>query len=255
MPLTIQTIQPGAAKANPFTICIVANPVVESPAGSGVLVTDALPSNPAAFQSAVQYIVDCVFGRMPNQAESTLGDPAITPGVRVISILEDGLAAVAVNSLIAEDNGMLAPQRTTIQSFLAVRGVGIVDVVFVVSQSGQGGAYTYPASDETTTGGVAFTMDGANWTHCYNTAVPGTIGLPATASSVTAAHELAHALGSYENGQIADLYVDWIPQPGLVINKKGGQPAGGPVPRRGLRPEFVSRNVDPEIVVSRATPR
>jgi len=73
-------------------------------------------------------------------------------------------------------------------------------------------------------------MDGAAYTHCHSSTVPGTVALPLSAHSVTAAHELGHALGSYENGQIVDLYNDWIPQPGLVVNKKNGRSPGGPIP-------------------------
>jgi hypothetical protein len=44
--------------------------------------------------------------------------------------------------------------------------------------------------------------------HRFYKVVPGTIAIHSTASSLTAVHEFGHAISSYTNGKIMDLYVD-----------------------------------------------
>ena len=224
MPATVKIIQPGTiGKPNPFTVCIVANPALESPWSGGTFISDAMPTQPAIFDTAVQFILDCLYGRLPRQAEKVFDDPAIGPNIRIVSVLETGLPATDGNALAAEDgtSNLLIPRRTKFAPFLAARGIGVVDIAYVVSASLEHDrASAYPATDDDTDAGVAFTFDGIAFSHRHFSLIPGTIALHATSRSLTPLHEFGHALSSYTNGRIADLYVDSSP----AVNCKSGRP-------------------------------
>ncbi|HEU0051526.1 MAG TPA: hypothetical protein VFQ39_00070, partial [Longimicrobium sp.] len=65
-----------------------------------------------------------------------------------------------------------------------------------------------------------FVVDGLAFHHRHESLVPGTIAQHASAGSLTALHEFAHALSSYSNGLLADLYVDGSEG----VNNKHGRP-------------------------------
>jgi len=56
--------------------------------------------------------------------------------------------------------------------------------------------------------------------HRYYCRIPGTVAIHANATSMTALHEFGHALSSYSNGMVVDLYVD----SGPALNCKTGRP-------------------------------
>src|SRR5581483_8780389 len=99
----VTVLQAGAAKANPFTIVIVANPALEVPLSSRVFLADTVVQ--ADFDQTAQYIYDSLFGRPAGQVETLLGDPTIAPQVRVVTLFKSGLTATAANSLLAQDSG------------------------------------------------------------------------------------------------------------------------------------------------------
>ena len=99
-----KVLRKGARKPNPFTIVIVANPVLETPWKSGTFVVDPITANQAAFNACAKYIVDALFGALPNQREALLADPTIDPHVRVVSLFAPGLPAQDPNSLVAQDD-------------------------------------------------------------------------------------------------------------------------------------------------------
>src|SRR5438445_3891970 len=93
-----KVLRAGAKKMNPFTIVIVANPALETPWNSGTFVVDPVTSNQSAFDACAQYILDALFGKLPNQREALLADPTIDPHVRVISLFVPGLPAQDPNA-------------------------------------------------------------------------------------------------------------------------------------------------------------
>jgi len=207
----IEILRAGdTGKPNPFTICIVANPVLEAPWKSERFVVDAMPTNPALFSQRCQYVVDCLFGRLAGQAEKLLADPLIAPYVRIVSLLADGLPAEDANALAAEDgtSSLLIPRRTRFLPFLVRYGL-TADIAYVISQSAEHNrASAFFTTDNDASPGIAFTLDGPTLTHRFHCLIPGTIAIHATSSSLTALHEFGHALSSYTNGGIVDLYVD-----------------------------------------------
>lgn len=221
--MTVTTRRPGdATKAFPFTVCIIANPALEAPHQTGQFIRDPIMGLPQAFAAAADYIESSIFGALPGQRELLLGDPAIAPHVRVLEIFPHGAPVTAANALVAQDalSTMLIARRTEIAAFLAAAGLQ-TDVVYAVSAStSHTRASAWYTSDDDTRPGVPFVLDGAALTHRFHPRVPGTIALPVASTGPTAAHEFLHAVSSYTNGMITDLYVNGTP----ALNCKVGRP-------------------------------
>ena len=208
----VQTvIRPGAPKANPFTVCIVANPALEAPWNSATFVADPIIGQLAAFQAAVVYIDSALFGLLAGEQEQLLADPAIVPFVRVVSLYDDSLPATAANSLVAQDGAsdILVARRAGFSAFLANYNIR-ADVIYAVSASAtHARASAWFTTDDDTKPGVPFSLKGgAGFFHRYYNTIPGTVAIHLTATSLTALHEFGHAISSYSNGKILDLYVD-----------------------------------------------
>lgn len=225
----LKTLRAGdARKVNPFTICIVANRLLEAPLGSGTFMADPILANQAGFDACADYIVSCLYGSLPKQAEGILNDPAIGPHVRIVSIFDDSpdFQDGDADSLIGQDSGsfILVARRTQIKDYLRAKFGYVVDIAYAVSGSNSHQrASAWFTTDDPENTGVRFTLDGRNFTHCYNSLILGTIAIHYTASSLTAAHEFGHALSSYQNGMIVDLYVD--SNPGVNCKRKRPIPA------------------------------
>jgi hypothetical protein len=220
----IKTLRPGDSglKSDPFTIAIIANPALERPWNSGNFVVDPLMANEPAFDSCAQYIQDVLFGNLPQQRERFLGDPAIEPHVRLVSLFVAGLPPDSTTSLVGEDgvSSLLVARRTAFASLLAGYGLR-ADVVYAVSSSTtHNRASAWFTSDDDSRAGTPFMLDGLRFYHRHYSAIPGTVALPANSYSLTALHEFGHALSSYSNGSVMDLYVDGE----VGLNKKLGLP-------------------------------
>ena len=232
MPADVRVLRGGDAESpTPYTICIVANPWLEAPRNTGQFVADPIMLNAPGFDTVVQYVLDALFARLPGQLEPALGDPAIAPRVRVISVFETGLPATDANALVAQDSlsNIAMPRRTQSAGF-ALRYVNIADVVYAVTASAtHQRASAFYTSDDDTRDGIPFDLDGRQFHHRHYPAIPGTIALPLTSSSLTALHEFQHAASSYTNGSVADLYVNngpalsRVPAP-VLINARAGRP-------------------------------
>lgn len=220
----IRQVRPGDAgvRPTPFTIVIVANPALEAPWNSGAFVVDPIMANRPAFDAAVQYIDRSLFGGLPQQQENLLADQAIAPHICVVSVWVQGLNAEDGNALVAQDgvSDILVARRSMFVPFLDQFEL-TADVAYAVSASPtHTRASAWFTSDDTARGGVAFTLDGVNLQHAYFNLVPGTVGIHTTSNSLVALHEFGHALSSYENGSVVDLYVD----SGPGFNNKRGRP-------------------------------
>jgi len=219
----IKVIRPGdTSKPDPFTICIVANPALEAPRGAGQFITDPVVSDQPAFDAAVTYIHNCLFGLLPGQGEALLAVPDIAPKVRIVSLFVPGLPPQDANSLVANDSisNQLIARRAMAIPFLSRFGL-TADVVYCVSKSStHSRATAWFTSDDDAAGGLPFTLDGITFHHRFHHLIPGTIAIHTGASSLTALHEFQHALSSYSNGKIVDLYVQSPP----AVNCKHGRP-------------------------------
>jgi hypothetical protein len=234
MAVVTNILRTGATKPNPFTVCIVANPVLEAPWNSGTFVADPIIGQLPTFQAAVAYIDAALFGLLSGQQENVLADPAIMPFVQVVSLYDDGLLTVGSNSLVAQDGASttLVARRTLFNAFLANYGLK-ADVIYAVSSSpSHTRASAWFTTDDDTLPGVSFTLNGnQGLVHRFYNVIPGTVAIHATATSLTALHEFGHAISSYTNGKILDLYVDSVagfnnllgrPIPPIFCNYNGG---------------------------------
>jgi hypothetical protein len=213
MPVTI--LRPGAVKSQPFTIVVVANPVLEAPLDSGQFIVDPVISRRLDFDAAARDIEASLFDTVPGQLEQLLGEPTIAPEVRFIELFETGLPAQAVNCLVAQDHSsyLLVPKPAAALAFIRTYAAGEeVDVVFAVSGSRtHDRASTYLTQDDPQSGGVPFALDGRSLVHHFLSREPGTAAIhvdPANHDSLTPLHEFQHAISSYQNGRVIDLYVD-----------------------------------------------
>jgi len=219
----IRTIRPGdTSKTNPFTVVIVSNPALETPYQSGVFAVDPLVTDQARFDQCVGYIDDVLFGSLPGQMEKFLADPAIGPLVKVVALFVTGLPAADSNALVGQDSvsNMVIARRTAFVPLLAQFGLH-ADVAYAVTGSTtHTRASAWFTSDDDGRGGVAFTLDDQRLAHRYYNLVPGTIALPVSSTSLTALHEFGHALSSYTNGMVVDLYADST----AGLNNRRGRP-------------------------------
>lgn len=220
---TTQVIRAGdTTKPNPFTVIIVGNPSLEARRNSGTFVIDPITSDQLLFNDCVRYIESSLFGTLPGQSEKLLSDPSIGPKVRIVSLFVTGLPSQDANSLVAQDDvsDLLVARRSVFRSFLA--GFALeADVVYAVSESASHThASAWYTTDDEGSAGVSFTLDGVTHFHRFLNLIPGTIALHARSSSLTALHEFGHALSSYQNGSVVDLYADSPP----ALNNKQGRP-------------------------------
>jgi hypothetical protein len=211
------------SKPDPFTICFVANPVIEALL-SGSFRKDPMIDDQSGFDDCVAYAIGNLYGDHPGQGEGLLAPQDIADAVRVTSVFVRDLPPTNANALVAEDDPRSSTQviarRTAARSFLSRFSLD-ADVVFAVTASTTHDWSTaWPATDDDGRSGVDFELDGVEMTHRFFTIVPGTIALHVTERDITPLHEFQHALGSYSNGQIEDLYLN----SGAAVNRKQGRP-------------------------------
>lgn len=214
--MSVDVIRVGATKPNPFTIAVVANPALERYWNGGTFVVDPILARKADFDAAVQYLNVVLFGGLPGQVEQGLNDPTIAPYVRMVAVYDSSLTTPQDStSLVAEDDPqvsrLLIPRRSGVVAFLARYGID-ADVVFAVSASEHyTRASAYYTSDDDSRSGVPFNLDGVGFVHRFHCLIPGMAAIHCTANSMTGIHEFGHAISSYTNGSITDLYVDSNP--------------------------------------------
>jgi hypothetical protein len=232
--------QGDTSKPNPFTIVIVANPVLEAARArvgetvQSIFVPDPITSARPAFDACAQHIDASLFGELPNQAEKMLGVSGIAEKVRVVSVFETGLPAVEANSLVANGNNsdLVEARRNFFKPFLAARGLD-VDIAFgVTGSTTHKRASAYATSDDDTRPGVGFTLDDAPLMHRHFNVIPGAVAIHHETRTLTALHEFSHAMGSYSNGLVIDLYADIENVAGSVNNRRG----------RPIPPTFINYN-------------
>jgi hypothetical protein len=219
----VQVLQTGdMSKTDPFTIIFVANPAVEAPWNSGTFMTDPIMSDQQAFDDCVRYACDCLLGNLPGQIEGLLADPEIGPKIRIVSVFQVGLSEADDNALVGQDSvsNLLIARRDVFVPFLARLGLQ-VDVAYAVSKSASHNrASAWFTSDNDAGPGYNFTLDGVTRSHRFYNLIPGTVALHTTSRSLTPLHEFGHALSSYTNGMVVDLYVD----SDTALNNKRGRP-------------------------------
>lgn len=226
----VRVVQTGAAKPSgvwPYTLCIVANPWIDSGRSTNPLIRDPIMNNEPAFDAAAGYIVNCITGRLPGQAETMFG--ALSPGWRILTVFDTTRPATKKNALVAHDNTqMVMPRHKAFPPFLkkfSQSGMGKLraDVAFAVTASAtHKRCSAQPTFDDDGAPGQRFTVDGRRLVHRHKNKLPGAVAFHVTAASLVPLHEFSHAASSFTNGKITDLY-----QPAEGLNKKRGRPIPG----------------------------
>jgi len=211
------------SKFNPFTIAIIANPLLENPTGSGNFIEDPIMGDRAAFDACVAYIVECLFGNLPGQLENFLANSLIEPKIRIVALFLRRWESIATNSLVGQmaASNILEPRAEAYLPFLKLQFGIDADVAYAVSKSAtHNRASAFGMTDDDDRPGTNFILDGVTLSHRFFTSLPGTIAIHADKRGLTALHEFGHAVSSYTNGFITDLYVD----SGPALNVKVGRP-------------------------------
>lgn len=227
----ITILQKGdASKKYPFTICFLSNPVIQR--STGGFAVDGICLRPDEFDECVKYSYNCLFGKLPGQAETFLGDPEICERVRVLSIFVADVEIHDRYCLVSEfANGYyLFPRRAMYRPFLSrIDNSVYADVIYAISGSSTHKiAAAQFTNDDENSEGVLFKINGQDRYHRFFNTVPGTIAMHYSQRKLGPIHEFSHALSSYENGMIVDLYSDITPFIPDAINKNRSQP---PLPR------------------------
>lgn len=222
-PMIVVHREGDTSKPDPFTICFIANPALEL-LKDGSFRKDPVVDDQPAFDDCIAYAIGTLYGHHPGQGERLLASQDIADGVRVTSIFVRDLPATNANSLVSEDDPQLSSQimvrRTAVRPFLARFSLD-ADIAFAVTASATHKWSTaWEATDDDGRGGVEFELDGVKMAHRFFSLVPGTVALHVTERDITPLHEFQHALGSYSNGQVEDLYL----MSGVAVNKKQGRP-------------------------------
>jgi hypothetical protein len=214
----IDVLERGDSKQAPFTICIIANPVLENSLGQ--LVPDPILGDPARYKQRARFVADALLGRIPGQEEATLADPDIAPHVRIVSLFSADLNSIdPANALVQEDQWLI-PRWSAFRPFMNRFDLD-ADVGIAISRSDKKHlASSFFTRDDDTRAGIPFELDGRRHHHRFWFETPGTTALHIDSRPTTIVHEFAHALSSYTNGKIVDLYVDGA----LGVNNKQGRP-------------------------------
>lgn len=228
---TINTLRPGTAgKTHPFTVAIIKNQCLETPFESAVFAPDPLTT--AQFQVARDYIVDSLCGSIAGQAQPGLLTAANIAATRFLEILPmsaAGPAPICTGQTafvgLHSSSRLLIARRRVIAAYL--RGLGLtVDVAYAVTggSSLHTRASAWPADDDLAKPTTPFQITSPatgltqQLVHAHWVDRPGTVAIHHTATSLTAVHEFGHAMGSFQNGQVLDLYVDTFHP--LGVNKR-----------------------------------
>lgn len=182
------------------------------------------------FEKCVNYVEKSLFTGLPQQREVPLKDPRIGPKVRLLSLFHIGAPLQESNCFVSYNKiaRYLVPRRETIKKFLASEAIS-ADIVIAVSGyedqvlPSPNRSTAFAATDDMDSAAASFSLDGKVYKHFSRSIIPGTIALAYKAGSLTTPHEFMHAMGSFQNLQIADLYTP--PFAGAEsINQKSGTP-------------------------------
>ena len=190
------TINPGASKAAPFTIVLIANPVVER--RNGTLVADPIQTRRLSFHRVVADVIRSLFGRSETLLHPFLYD------IRIVARFAPDTGTLAHALCKQSAGGVMEPVQDRITNYLASLGIS-ADICYVVYQSTR---YTRESSlctdDDVSIPGKVFLYDGAAHWHRRTCTSPGVIcqNVPMD-DPATPLHEFMHAAGAWGQGEVA----------------------------------------------------
>jgi hypothetical protein len=234
----VQTLMAGATKATRFSLVLLANPWIETTAGS--LDPDGIHADRRRFYEAVAASLQALF----SYSERFLHQYAHE--IRVTTRFATATRVVA-NALCRESAvpSYMEPMLDRIRDHLASAAVNLAaDISFVVFISPTRTLdISYHTKDDAGSTAKAYTYDARAGNHRQRASTPGAISLYAPTQVLTPLHEFMHAF-SEDGVRCIDLYVDGG-SGGFDFNKKMRLAAANPVPPAFATVDGVAYSSDP----------
>jgi hypothetical protein len=227
----IQIVQPGAAKARPFTVVFIGNRRCDLAGGN---ISDPILDDRARYGRTVAMTL---WGLWSCRSDlfSCGGRDAEW---RIVSIYDPSLGGGQANTLVYQNGGYF-PYAERAHEFASSRGV-LPDITVVVQgfSSSDGAVATV---DDAALASTPFTYDGVVRQHAHFATTAGSLqcyaptdasddNISRQAQTAIALHEFLHAFSSRTDGHIDDLYDDDLPAWSFTINKRFRCTANGPIP-------------------------
>ncbi|MBV9925254.1 MAG: hypothetical protein JOZ96_09590 [Acidobacteria bacterium] len=255
-PQAARLLHAGEDKPHPYTIAIVANPLIAShPQGVAAFRPDPILTAAPRFRRAVTRCLKGLFAGAEDAlvAEDVLRRDNIDARMRLVTVFRTPLPGGPstplreANSLIeqAPDNARAGLRLEQLAGFLAKFPTGAgetkADVVIVLNNSETlNGSFSIPTQDDAERGGESYSFDDKERKHCHFASAPGCSSLHirnVDLDSPTVIHEFCHAASELNNGWIMDTSINMQPGTRFAVNQKHRADAKDAVP-----PDFATYN-------------
>lgn len=240
-----RTLYSGAPKSSPYTVALIANPILQLANGAG-FIADPISYDRPGFHDIVRFCLT----NLLTLDEVLLTQDDMDASIRFVAIADPVFGSDVDNyCLVREGSGNLIVARQGVFNEYISRYFETADVAFAITGSTTHTRATARfAGDDESEAGTAFTFDGDDYEHGHFPRIPGacTISRYSNQGGLTALHEFGHMASDLDNGLVADLYVDGGPSSRLVVNKKWRDDASDPVPDNHSNYDGVTAPSDPD---------
>ena len=229
-PIRCRVLYPGAPKPDPYTIAVIANPMLELEFRNRFS-SDPIMTDRDGFFARVPYVLN----NLLNVTEDLLRQDDIDSLMRFVAVFDGVLLdSNDANSLVRlNPPNLIGPRKASFSSFLG-RYSEKADVAFAVSGSStHTRASANLTTDDTTAASTTYTYDSDGFDHPHFYDEPGvaTLSLFGVTTGLTPLHEFGHAASAWPTGAVLDLYVDGGPTSGaLIVNEKWRANASDSIP-------------------------
>ncbi len=223
----VRVLYPGAPKGDPFTVALVANPILEIEQG-GQFIADPIVLDRPGFHDVVTYALT----NLLTEGEDLLRQDGLDAHIRFVTIFDPILADSNDSNALVKLNppNKLGPRSSRFKNYLS-RYHEQADVAFAVTGSATHTRASAACTKDSSGAETPFTYDGILRGHGHATERPGacTLSRYTDTSGLTALHEFGHMFSDCGRGAVVDLYVDGGPG-GFQANKKFRADASDPIP-------------------------
>lgn len=244
-PVRLRVLYSGAPKPDPYTIAVIANPILELESRNRYS-SDPIMADREGFFGLVPFAL----GNLLNVTEDLLRQDHMDSHMRFIAAFDTVLLDSNDTNALVRLNppNLIGPRKATFPDYLG-RYSERADVAFAVTGSTtHTRASARLTSDDSSRVGTAYTYDGSNFEHPHFYEEPGvaTLSLLSNTAGLTPLHEFGHAASAWPTGAVLDMYTDGGPVSGaLIANKKWRANAGDSVP--GSFGTYNGTNYDSDI--------
>jgi hypothetical protein len=244
-PAAARLLHAGEAKPRPYTIAIVANPLLASRSPTLRFRHDPIITMPRSFfRHAVTLCLRGLFAG----AEDVLTRDGIDARMRLVSVFSSpvcegpSIPLREANCLIEQTPGEqgVLPRRGRLVHFLdnfpTAAGATRADVVIIINNSDTPNQSTSrPTDDAPSLGSVDYVFDNVVRKHAHFASTPGCASIHLSnldPASPTVIHEFCHAASEVDDGWVADMdFHPHPPSPRFAVNLKHRAAPGDPVPQ------------------------